>query len=134
MDFDEPHAIAALLFYHERPNSKPFGERGLALLRLLFPAFKAGVDSCLRLAAHRLELGRLFDSMSGALSFYDSECRLVQQNHATSELLRADSDRESLSVAVREIASAIAGHVRGSGRHREYKATPSMSREVRTTT
>jgi DNA-binding NarL/FixJ family response regulator len=132
MDFDEPHAIAALLFYHERQNSKPFGERGLAMLRVLFPAFKDGVDSCLRLAAQRLELGRLFDSMAGALSFFDGECRLVQQNRAATELLRTDSERETLALAVREVASAIAGHVRGTGRHREYRATPSMSRDVRT--
>jgi hypothetical protein len=41
----EARSMAALHFWHERPDRKRFGDRDIGLLRLLHPAFCAGVRS-----------------------------------------------------------------------------------------
>jgi DNA-binding CsgD family transcriptional regulator len=131
-DMDNPASLAALLFYHERPDSKPFGERGLALLQLLFPAFKAGIDTCFRLVAQKDELGSVFDELAGALSLFDRAGRLVQVNSAMADLLRKESDREKLSQQISRVADAFAEHLRKVRRRRKEEVAFPMWSEIRT--
>ena len=116
-DLDPAGPPAALLYYHEHETSKPFGERGLALLRLMMPAFKAGVESCLRLASRRAALDRLFDTMDNAFACFDSGGRLVQQNAAMTRLLAADPERRTLLAHMRNAATAMATTLRRTSRH-----------------
>jgi DNA-binding CsgD family transcriptional regulator len=43
-------------YYHETATARPFGDRGLAILRLLLPALIAGVEACRRLFDQRSTL------------------------------------------------------------------------------
>jgi DNA-binding CsgD family transcriptional regulator len=133
-DFDPSLPPAALLYYHEREESKPFGDRGLALLRLLMPAFKAGIQSCLKLAAQRAGLTRLFDSLDDALACFDARGHLIQQNAAMTRLLSAEPERERLQMQIRNAALAMSPSVQPSARHvRSDPGTPPF-RELRTST
>jgi DNA-binding CsgD family transcriptional regulator len=106
-------SIAGLFFFHDRGSRERFGERGLQLLRLLLPAFKAGVDICVRLAAHRTELARLFDGIDGPLMVFDCEGQLLQQNPAMTALLQRERKPGRFEVEIRSIARAMRALVRG---------------------
>jgi len=132
-DFDPALPPAALLYYHESEESRPFGERGLALLRLLMPAFKAGVHSCLRLATQRAALGQLFDRMEGALACFDAKGAVVQQNAAMTKLLSAEPQRDRLLAQMCAAANEMASSMRRTTRHVHRDAPTSPWRDVRTT-
>ena len=141
-DFSQPHGMldctglvydldpalppAALLYYHESEESRPFGERGLALLRLLMPAFKAGVQSCLRLATRRAALGQLFDSIESALACFDAAGNVVQQNSAMTKLLSAEPEHDRLLAQMRLATGALGASLRSTTRHvhRDVPARP----------
>lgn len=133
-DFDASLPPAALLYYHEREDSKPFGERGLTLLRLLMPAFKAGAQSCMRLARQRTTLGRLFDTMESAMACFDAGGQLVQQNSAMTRLLSAEPGREQLLARMRGAASALALSTQRTARRGPDDRLPSPWNEFRTST
>ena len=122
-DLDPSLPPAALLYYHESEESKPFGERGLALLRLLMPAFKAGVQSCLRLATRRAALGQLFDSIESALACFDAAGNVVQQNLAMTKLLSAEPEHDRLLAQMRAAANTLGASLRRATRH-AYSDTP----------
>jgi DNA-binding CsgD family transcriptional regulator len=128
-------SMAGLFFFHDRGNEQRFGERGLELLRLLLPAFKAGVDICVRMAAHRTELAHLFDGIDGPLMVFDCEGELLQQNPAMTTLLQRERKPARFEVEIRSIARAIRALVHGdrSSGSRVGESTP-LAREVRTTT
>lgn len=89
--FENP---AAFLVYHDSENTPPFGERGLALFRLLLPAFKAGFHSCLLFARHRSQLLTVFDRLSCGIGVYDLGGRLLHANPLLEELMtRPDGAR-----------------------------------------
>ncbi|HSU95066.1 MAG TPA: helix-turn-helix transcriptional regulator [Gemmatimonadaceae bacterium] len=122
-DLDPALPPAALLYYHESEKSRPFGERGLALLRLLMPAFKAGVQSCLRLATRRAALGQLFDSIESALACFDAAGNVVQQNLAMTKLLSAEPEHDRLLAQMRAAANTLGASLRRATRH-AYSDTP----------
>lgn len=131
-DFDPALPPAALLYYHEREESKPFGERGLALLRLLMPAFKAGVHACLSLATQRAALGALFDRMEGGFACFDAHGHLVQQNTGMTKLLAAEPEREKLRAQMSGIADTMGASVRRTARHVRADVAIPPWREIRT--
>jgi DNA-binding CsgD family transcriptional regulator len=133
-DFDPALPPAALLYYHESEESRPFGERGLALLGLLMPAFKAGVQSCLRLSTRRAALGQLFDKIESALACFDAKGNVVQQNSAMTRLLSTEPQRDRLLAQISAAANAMASTMRHTSRHLRGDAPKSPWRELRTST
>jgi DNA-binding CsgD family transcriptional regulator len=133
-DLDPSLPPAALLYYHESEESKPFGERGLAMLRLLMPAFKAGVQSCLRLATQRAALGQLFDRMESALVCFDAAGHVVQQNSAMTKLLSAEPERDRLFAQMCATARAMGASLRSATRHVHRDIPASPWSELRTAT
>jgi DNA-binding CsgD family transcriptional regulator len=131
-DLDPTLPPAGLLYYHESEQSKPFGERGLALLRLLMPAFKAGVQSCLRLATRRAALGQLFDRIESALACFDASGHLVQQNSAMTTLLSAEPEHDRLLAQMCAAAIAISGSLRGVTRRVDRDIPAPPWRDLRT--
>jgi len=131
-DFDPSLPPAALLYYHEREETRPFGERGLALLRLLMPAFKAGIQSCLKLATQRAALTRFFDTLDDAFACFDSRGHLVQQNSAMTKLLSAEPEHERLKMQMRGAAIATSALAERTARHVRGDATVPAWRELRT--
>lgn len=65
-------------------------ERGLALLRVLSPAFRAGTSLVLGLHASEWKLESLLQAVPQPLALYDSACRCVHMNDAYKELLRLE--------------------------------------------
>lgn len=57
-------ATAALQFWHDRPDGTVFGSREAALLRLLLPAFHAGVESQMRWGKQHQDLLDTLDSLN----------------------------------------------------------------------
>jgi DNA-binding CsgD family transcriptional regulator len=134
-DVGATRSMAGLFFFHDRGSPQAFGERGLQLLRLLLPAFKAGVDSCARMAAHRTELAHLFDGIDGPLMVFDCEGQLLQQNPAMTTLLQREQKPARFEVEIRSIARAVRALVRGE-RARGSGVTESapLSSDLQTTT
>jgi DNA-binding CsgD family transcriptional regulator len=118
---------AGLLFHHDREGGSPFGERGLDLLRLLKPAFEAGVHTHLRLARYRADLARLIDATGEAVLLLDAAGREAHRTPALVRLLDADVERERLIAEVGAVGLALCGGGIGL-----VRAASSASREVTT--
>jgi DNA-binding CsgD family transcriptional regulator len=132
-DFDPSLPPAALLYYHEREETRPFGERGLTLLRLLMPAFKAGIQSFLKLATQRARLTRFFDTLDNAFACFEARGQLVQRNSAMTKLLSAEPERERLEMQMRAAAIAASAFDQRTARHvRSDAAAIPPWRELRT--
>jgi DNA-binding CsgD family transcriptional regulator len=82
--------VAQLLLHHERERGARFGPRGRAILDLLLPAFRAGVDAQRRLHALRSDLGRLLDATGQALVVCGANGGVAHQTPAFTALLVAE--------------------------------------------
>jgi DNA-binding CsgD family transcriptional regulator len=103
---------AAAHFYHDREYGGTFGERGLALLRILLPAFKAGVATHQRLAAHRSQLSNVFDAATEGYALFDLGGRQLHENPALERILAAEPERERLRASVCTLAAGFAALAR----------------------
>lgn len=112
LDLDPTGPPAALTFYHEREDGPEFGERGLDLLRLLLPAFKAGVRTCQRLASHRSELSRLFDRSAQSLLLCSLSGGVLHETPALRALLAAEPEADRLRRAMTPVAHRLGALVR----------------------
>ena len=124
---------AAIVLYHERETAPPFGERGLALMRLLLPAFKSGVHACLAFARRRAELGRVFDDFGEGVLVTDAAGHAVHQTTALTRMLESDPERERLRRTMTRLA-VIVGRLAERERSTAHAPDPGepASREVRT--
>jgi DNA-binding NarL/FixJ family response regulator len=123
---------AVLTFYHDRLDGLLFGDRGLALLRLLLPAFRAGVHTSVRLAHHRDSLARLFDDVSVGIGVCDAAGRIIHQNRTLAQLLAADPEAARIRVELRRVAAAVSAAM-PTNRGRSGEVTPTtLAGEVRT--
>jgi DNA-binding CsgD family transcriptional regulator len=122
---------AVLAFYRDRAGDPRFSERGTALLRLLLPAFKAGVHASLHLAHQRALLARVLDDGGIGLALFDTAGHLVHQNPALSRMLSAEPEAERLRQALTSVGAAIAATVRPLRAH-AIDVAPPPAREVRT--
>lgn len=89
--------IACLHFYHDQDHGPEdsgrdgaFGKRGLQLLELLLPAWKAGVRQHLTLGACREQLNLLLDRLEEGVAIFDVAGRERYRNAALVQLLKAD--------------------------------------------
>lgn len=98
---------AALHLYHDSENHERFGERGLGLLRLLLPAYKAGVLACSRLSRRRNALKDLFEYSGDGILVVDSLGAVVHQNRRLTELLSQEPEAERLLEEARSMASCV---------------------------
>lgn len=105
-----PDAAASLHFWHNRLRAtREFGEREVTILRVLLPAFRAGVEAQLRFAAHRHDLVQALDRLGHAVMVFDRLGRPVHQTRALTELLAADVENAALTLAMRRAAFALCG-------------------------
>jgi DNA-binding CsgD family transcriptional regulator len=106
-------------FYHERDEGSRFGQRGLELLHLLLPAFKAGVHTARQFLEGRADIARLLDLLDDGLLLYDVEGKLLHQNAAATRLLAAEPapDRTRIEHEARQVALSVATLL-----HRSHKA------------
>ncbi len=96
------------------------------MLRMLAPAFRAGLDALDRLAAHRAAL----DAVGEPLAAYDADGREVFRSAALGDLLAADPEAATVEAAL----GALARQARrvGFGRRGETAAGVPVAAEVTT--
>ena len=103
---------AALVFYHEDESTPEFGERGLDLLRLLLPAFKAGVRTCQRLARQRAALYRAFDQSGQCLMLCNLRGGVLHETPGLGVLLASEPEAERVRRAMLPVAHRLGAILR----------------------
>ncbi len=94
---------AMLQLGYARADRAPDHDPSVALLRILLPSLKAGLDALGRLGAHRAAL----DAVGSPLALFDADGREVHRTPALAALLAAEPDRDRLAVEVRALALAL---------------------------
>jgi DNA-binding NarL/FixJ family response regulator len=101
---------ASLHFWNDRAPQPPrFQERDVAILRLLFPAFRAGVETHLRYGAVRSRLHSLIDRLEVAAMICDAKGRVLHQTPALTLLLDSDPEGPSLRAQLEHLAFSQSG-------------------------
>ena len=90
------------LGYH-RAERAPDHDTSVAMLHVLLPSLKAGLDALRRLGAHRAAL----DAVAEPLAMFDAGGREAHRNAALAGLLAADPDRDRLLVEVHAFAASL---------------------------
>ena len=86
-----------------RQSISAVGERGLTLVRLLLPAFKAGVRTRLAFLSHREALGGLLDRIADGAAVWDRSGNCRYRNRALVDLLATDAERFVLEKKLAEV-------------------------------
>jgi DNA-binding CsgD family transcriptional regulator len=102
-------AAASLHFWHARLGGRVFGEREMSLLRLLFPAFRAGVETQVRCGQQRIDLLRNLDALGQAAIVFDHAGGILHQTPALTALLARDSESSVLCAELRVAMNAVRG-------------------------
>jgi DNA-binding CsgD family transcriptional regulator len=100
--------------------------QNLPLLRVLLPAFKAGLDTIDRLAGHRATL----DAVSEPLAAFDVDGREVHRNAALSRVLDLDPEAAHIRLKLDELAARV--RLLGFPLRTESSRTAPVTAEVRT--
>jgi len=119
-----PGSLVQLIVHHDNPRTEPFGPRGLALLRLVYPAFKAGTETWYRLAQYRERLRHLLGGLGAALRVSDFDGQELHRTPALVQALGADPERERLEDALDRVAGQLVRHVCGAAAAHESVDAP----------
>jgi DNA-binding CsgD family transcriptional regulator len=103
-DVDSNAALPALLHVYHHRNVTTFGKRGVALMQLLLPAFKAGVAAWRELYERRRTLAASLDTLGVALMMLDSDGVALHRTPALTSLVSADEDRALIDQAAARVA------------------------------
>ncbi len=99
----EPLSAGVALAY-DRPGRSPFGDAGaLALLGILLPSYRAGLQALSRFHAHRHALDRIDEP----LALFDGDAREVHRNAALARLLAAEPESATVEAALRRSAAGL---------------------------
>lgn len=118
---------------YERSDAAPYEEeRGLVLMNLLLPAFKAGLRSLERLSAHRHALARLLDAVQDAALVYDHAGREVARNRAFIGLLEKNPEARVVACEAERMARGLAALRHPTRQAGNADPLPCAERTVRT--
>jgi DNA-binding CsgD family transcriptional regulator len=131
-DLDGASAPGGVVVYHERESSPEFGERGVALMRLLLPALKTGITTCVRFANRRAHLTQFLDTLPGGCLAVDRANVVIHQTAGVDTMLASDPERERVSSEMRRCAAVLTGALRERSVHERIAGTLHGSRQVRT--
>jgi DNA-binding CsgD family transcriptional regulator len=126
-----PYSAASLLLHHEVDGAPAFGKRAVQILRLLVPAFKAGVRSYIQLAEVRARLRTICDSLDQGIVFAELTGRVLHQNAALARLLAGEPRRELVVSEITQLVRALAARVRRPQKSGLSPASP-VAAELRT--
>ena len=107
--------LSSLHFWHSRPTGPTFGDREVALLRVLRPAFQAGVRTALRWARQRDSLVDTVGAIGQAAAVSDLDGRLLHMTPALDDLMASDPDAEALRASVDAALDAVVSAAQGDG-------------------
>lgn len=98
-----------------RGDAPGYGERGLQKLRLLVPAFAAGVRTYRRWVDQRERFVSFLGDLGRPVALYDPEGRRLHRSPALEELLGAEPHAGRLEAAMDDVAGLLGGLGGGSG-------------------
>lgn len=127
----DARGMASLHLWHARPNGRLFGEREVMLLRLLFPAFRAGVESYLRWGKERERLLDTLDGLGQPALVSDLAGEILHMTPGMEAVLENDRDAAILRGELRARVHHACSSTRG-GDAFARSLPESGSREVRT--
>jgi DNA-binding CsgD family transcriptional regulator len=127
-----PTMGAVLTCFNDVFGTEAFGERGLAMLRMLLPALEAGVAGRVRLGWLRRTLHEAFDAVQDGLELRDAAGRLLHANVALTRIVKGDPQSERISDAMEHVCSALRGTLRSSPGYGAITALDAVTRDVRT--
>ena len=126
-----------IFFHSDKPGTPEFGERGVSLLNLVLPAFKAGVRDLARYSHQRQSLAAHLDSLSEGIRICDLKGDTVHQNHAFRAAIALEREPQQLERAIFDVVQTLIGftnsessgvaHVAATAGHR-------LTRQVSTST
>ncbi|HEX6587896.1 MAG TPA: helix-turn-helix transcriptional regulator [Longimicrobiales bacterium] len=93
---------ASIQLWHARPDGRLFGERELSILRILRPAFHAGVETQRRFGAEHTQLLDLIDALNHPVRVCDLEGRRLHRSRALVEMVAQDPEGDAIVRAVDE--------------------------------
>jgi DNA-binding CsgD family transcriptional regulator len=108
----EVGTVTQLLVHHDSRTGRRFGERGLLLMQLLLPAFRAGTANYLALAGAHGRLAEMLDRLPTVLLVYDRRGRLLHANAASSRVmtgLGGEALRQEADALARRLLSTPTG-------------------------
>lgn len=108
-----------------RADAKFNGERGLDLMALVLPAFKAGVRTLVRLEEFRGGFASVIDQLGQALVLLDLDGRELHETPRLRELLAQDAEGATVRLAARRLGATLADRRTGRrvGTHRQAAHT-----------
>lgn len=112
---DAAPGYAYLAMLRDKYEDPPFRAPERALLRFLLPAFRAGVQTYLRLAADRAVLGAVLDASEKRILVCDEKGRPVHVSAALERTLAADPERSAIERSMHRLARVTAV-LRGNGK------------------
>jgi DNA-binding CsgD family transcriptional regulator len=105
--------MASLQFWHGRPDRRVFGDREVALLRLLFPAFQAGVQSYIHWARQPESLLRTLEGLGQPALIADETGRIVHRTPCLEHIRATDPESGRLDRAMETVVSQLCAVARG---------------------
>jgi hypothetical protein len=96
---------ASMAFYHDSDGARQFGDRGIGLLGLLLPAFKAGVQIRARLGRYAAGLARTLDHLPDALMLCDRR-GVAHQTPPLGRMLAEDPEAERVRGEMLRVGAA----------------------------
>jgi DNA-binding NarL/FixJ family response regulator len=93
----------AIHLYHATDSRPKFGDRGVLLLQLMLPAFKAGVRSQLALAERRHDFSRMIDASAVAVMVVAGG-RVLHESAACQRMLRDDAEAARVRAQIQGVA------------------------------
>jgi len=126
-----------IFFHSEKPGTAEFGERGVSLLSLLLPAFKAGVRDLVRYSHQRQSLTAHLDSLSEGIRICDLNGNTVHQNPAFTAAVALECEPVKLERAIFDVVHTLVeiANEEGSGTaHVAAAAGHRLTRQVSTST
>ena len=88
-------------------SNDAFGTRGLTLLQVLLPAFKAGIRTHLAVVAHAEALAEMLDRLPDGAAVWDPAGHCRYQNRALVDLLAADAERARIERTLADLARRL---------------------------
>lgn len=114
MNADLPDGTFAFMSASGAEGDPDRERRWMGVMRLLLPAFQAGVRTLWSIGEHRADLVSMVDRLSVGVALYPAaELTPMHVNPRLREMLEADNDssaiRQAMNVAARTTARAVAG-------------------------
>jgi DNA-binding CsgD family transcriptional regulator len=126
-----PAGEAWLCVAHSSPADDPFGvEAGLELLRLLLPAFRAGVEQLVHQGRSGQGLIQSLDQLGHAFLAFDLDGREMVRSRVLDLALAGDPHGPEVLARAGQMAAAMIRLRRGAGLAQSASPTPAAYRDV----